>query len=362
LARAISAPVTYSTQILQLMAAQRNAVTLLLLGAVAQSFRVASRGESKEVYSTTYTPPDTGTWTTYTPPYTGTWTTYTPPYTGTSTAPNSTTDTAPTPMINRESCCAGADEPAKCEQVRADGFNFVESVNGDTSKTIMQCPNRDADDPCGFDNCVGPIGVDCQGVEQDICFGFLGCLPINLVSPIDNGDGTSTIKTAVGSILHDLCCIEHPDGAFCGSYNYPIGATLNLLGNTNNNCNCLLEWRKAAWNLLRGRYWEERVPNGKQTADLTPDTSTVRYSWLPVSSGSEHIGPSHWGIVERKATSSLCAPSGTQLDCPNNDDNCRVSSCNDTTCAHAGDADYCCSGRFRLVLSDSDGQRYGECA
>lgn len=250
-------------------------------------------------------------------------------------------------------------------------------------KTIMSCPNRDfASDPCGFDNCVGPIGVDCIGVSEDLNFGFLGTLSIDLVKPIDHGDGTSTIKTAVGSILHDLCCIEHPDGAFCGSYNYPFDATINLLGNANNNCNCLMEWRKAAWNFLRGRYWLERVPNGKQTADLTLDAK-VRYSWLPKSSGSEYIGPSHWGLVERKATSGLCAPTGTQLDCPKNDDNCKVS-CFGVTCtaadssvsrrrdawnkrwstarAQAGDADYCCSGRFRLVRWSLEGARYGECA
>jgi len=284
------------------------------------------------------------------------------------------------PMIRRQACCADADDPAKCKQVLADGFSFLTAGN----RTIMECPNRDhALDPCGFDNCVGPIGVDCLGVPQDIKFGPVGTLSVNLVKPRDNGDGTSTIKTAVGSILHDLCCIEHPDGAFCGKYNYPISATINLLGNTNNNCNCLLEWRKAAWNLLRGRYWLERVPNGVQTADLTYDTSKVRYSWLPTSSGKNYIGPSHWGIVERKATSRMCAPRGTQLDCPKNDGNCKVS-CVGVTCtaadssiarrrnnwnkrwstarAHAGDSDYCCSGKFRLVRWSLEGKRYGECA
>ena len=46
--------------------------------------------------------------------------------------------------------------------------------------------------------------------------------------------------------------MEHQSGAFCHSSNYPIGATINVLGNANNNCACLMEWRKAAWNVLRG--------------------------------------------------------------------------------------------------------------
>ena len=60
-------------------------------------------------------------------------------------------------------------------------------------------------------------------------------------------------SSEVGSILHDLCCMEHQSGAFCHGSNYPIGATINALGNTNNDCACLMEWRKAAWNVLRGR-------------------------------------------------------------------------------------------------------------
>ena len=62
------------------------------------------------------------------------------------------------------------------------------------SFTRMKCPNRGSD--CAFDHCVGGTGVDCAGVPYDLDFGVIGTLSVNLVAPIDNGDGTVTLKTS----------------------------------------------------------------------------------------------------------------------------------------------------------------------
>ncbi|CAE7264810.1 E3 ubiquitin-protein ligase [Symbiodinium microadriaticum] len=279
-----------------------------------------------------------------------------------------------TRMPPNENCCGNN---AVCNQLFDVPFEY-EQVG---SVLRMKCPNRGSD--CAFDNCVGGTGVDCSGVPYDLDFGVIGTLSVNLVAPIDNGDGTVTLKTSVGSILHDLCCMEHQSGAFCHGSNYPIGATINALGNTNNDCACLMEWRKAAWNVLRGRYWLAKFTKAAQSQDMTPVPSLQRKSYLPKGSGTNYESyKSTWGLTERKATSVLCAPEGTRLDCPSEDDNCKVP-CVGTYCKacavgcasrhrkrwmkngrdhpNAGDSDYCCSGQFKEVYWSLANTRYGTC-
>lgn len=285
--------------------------------------------------------------------------------------------------IDRESCCEEAGNPEICLKAKKEGLHNESS--GD--KIVLACPNDP--DPakegqCKFHSCCGAVGRDCEGVTQNISFGPLGDLSLDFVAPIDHGDGTSSVVTAVGSILHDLCCLEHPDGAFCGTFYYPIPSAINLRGIANNNCACLMEWRKAILNTFKGRYWRERLPNGQQTADMTFDPTQLRRSWLPVSASSGFIGPSTWDLAERRATSGLCAPTGTLLDCPGEDQHCRVGCFANVHCvaadstisrrrdgwskrwtddhAHAGDSDYCCSGRFRKVTWSVGSGRWGECA
>lgn len=239
-------------------------------------------------------------------------------------------------------------------------------------------------DANSFDNCVGGIGVDCDGVPYDLDFGVVGTLSVNLAAPEhSSAEGFAVIKTSVGSILHDLCCIEHPQGAFCNGANYPIDETINFWGNADNECACIMEWRKAAWNLLRGRYWTETFDEAALSSDITklPFTQISRESWLPTGSGTNYLDyKSNWGLEENIATEELCAPPGTKLDCPSEDDNCGVS-CIWSTCVacesgctrsrrrrwdaghkHAGDSDYCCSGEFKEVHKHSYGAtRYGVC-
>lgn len=266
-----------------------------------------------------------------------------------------------------------------------DACNVIRPLQNETlaSTLVTKCPNK-ADGSCGFDNCIGGTGVDCEGVSSDISFGALGTISVNVVKPVDRPGGKVELKTSVGSILHDLCCMERPWGAFCHSSNYPIDATINLLGNADNSCDCLLEWRKAAWNLLRGRYWSHEFTKAGQSQDITFDPAKQRMSWLPTGSGTNYLSyKSTWGIIERKATSGLCAPEGTRLDCPSEDNNCKVP-CWGATCkacargcasrhrkrwnkkgrnhAHAGDSDYCCSGQFKEVYWSLTGTRYGTCA
>jgi hypothetical protein len=242
--------------------------------------------------------------------------------------------------------------------------------------------------PTDFDNCLGGYGVDCEGIEVNL----LGLLSFNLMPPKDNGNGTVTLMTSVGSILHDICCISNPKGSFCDTSNYPLLDLFNFFGHADNNCACLVEFRKGVSNLLSGHVWSETYQKADFTSDLGLVPSLLRYSWLPLDLGIRRAYipyPSTWEITERKATSRFCAPSGTALDCPSEDDNCHLpscfgsfhckacagtgSSCSNTQRARwnaggrnhsqAGDSDYCCSGEFNEVRSNSvTGRRHGICA
>lgn len=215
-------------------------------------------------------------------------------------------------------------------------------------------------------------------------FGPAGKLTLNIVKPIENRGGTVTLDVSVGSILHDLCCIKHPNGAFCTSSNYPIRETINLVGRADNSCACIMEWRKAAWNTIRGRKWKHTFSKARGSSDLSPRPWVKRRSYLPTSWRSKYLPQrSTWGLQEVAATEKLCAPKGTRLDCPGIDRNCQVP-CIGTTCkacatgcrkrhrrrwnskgrnhAKAGDSDYCCSGIFSEVVWKTSGSRYGTCA
>lgn len=282
--------------------------------------------------------------------------------------------------IDKDCCAKSPDDPATCSTLVNYQYEYSEDSQG---KTRMVCPNN-PDGTCSFDNCVGGTGVDCDGVPYSLDFGVMGSIDANIVKPKDNGDGTVTIKTTVGSILHDLCCMEYPWGAFCDSSNYPISQTINALGNADNECACLLPWRKAAWNLINDRYWDVTYSKAVASSDLT-FSSKQRRSWLPTSSTGAYLGPSTWGLKERAATASICAPGGTHLDCPTDDDNCyfscfgvECSSCapGNSDCsskqiarwnhdgvdsAHGGDFEFCCSGAFKQIHWNLRTQ-YGVCA
>lgn len=250
-----------------------------------------------------------------------------------------------------------------------------------------KCPS---DDHCeSFDNCVGASGIDCDGVEL---FDFPAVGTVNAVTPVSSGANLVRLPVSVGSIYHDLCCREYPHGAFCDSSNYVIKDTINILHEDDvNECACLPEWRKAAWNLLRGRFWYDDFSTLPHSSNLNPVGSS-RPTWLPKSWGSDYIeaGPdTTYPLPEEViATSILCAPSGTELDCPVTSDytDCKTGGwlsrkvCSKSACDHgrhgcksknnkhwksrhktAGDAIFCCSGEFEVVYWGFPTTRYGIC-
>lgn len=251
-----------------------------------------------------------------------------------------------------------------------------------------ECPPIGSDqcipDHCdSFDNCVGAGGVDCDGIE------LISALNLNVITPVSCGTNCVTLPVSVGSIYHDLCCRNHPHGAFCDDSNYVISDTLNIFGNADNNCACLLEWRKAAWNQLRGRYWTADFSTLDHSSNLNPAPGT-RPTWFPTGSGTNYIQATSSILPQEVvATAALCAPAGTELDCPvtSNNEDCKISgflaskACSPAAynagrhgCkkkhknrweSHhptAGDAVFCCSTIFEVIRYILPSTRYGICA
>lgn len=234
-------------------------------------------------------------------------------------------------------------------------------VNGDD--------DSDPDNNChSFDNCVGAAGVDCAGIT------IAGLIDIQQPDPCIISPHPNCVKmqVSVGSIYHDLCCRNHPGGAFCDSSNYQYD---QAIGSGSQNCACLLEFRKAIRNFLEGHYWRHEFINEPSTSDLT-NVSNTRSTYFPAS--AVNVLSSNWIEAtssmlpqEVKATSQLCAPAGTKLDCPIESDcevSCFIGPCRACAAgitswdckkkhrdrwqsgyAVAGDAKFCCSGKFALI-------------
>jgi len=236
-------------------------------------------------------------------------------------------------------------------------------------------PTDDIDDPgdnCNsFDNCVGANGVDCEGIT------IIDLIHIQQPEPCAVPDSNCvSMQVSVGSIYHDLCCREHPGGSFCDSSNYQLS---QATGSGDIQCACVLEFRKAIRNYMEGKWWRQEFSSLPRSSDLTP-VSNTRSTWFPKSilptSGSDNWYEATYPTLpqEVQATSELCAPRGTELDCPKENQckvSCTIGPCK--TCASgasadfnckskhynrwddrdydvAGDANFCCSGEFQMVM------------
>lgn len=236
-------------------------------------------------------------------------------------------------------------------------------------------PTDDIDDPgdnCNsFDNCVGANGVDCEGIT------IIDLIHIQQPEPCAVPDSNCvSMQVSVGSIYHDLCCREHPGGSFCDSSNYQLS---QATGSGDIQCACVLEFRKAIRNYMEGKWWRQEFSSLPRSSDLTP-VSNTRSTWFPKSilptSGSDNWYEATYPTLpqEVQATSELCAPRGTELDCPKENQckvSCTIGPCKacasgasaDFNCKSkhynrwddrdydvAGDANFCCSGEFQMVM------------
>jgi len=172
----------------------------------------------------------------------------------------------------------------------------------------------------GQERCFGAVGMQCAG-------GRMGTKKENGIAEaaappgVINSDCTITQDVAVGSIMHDNCCVtNHGNGAYC-SGEAPGTDELDPV--------CMREWRKAVWNKIDGRFWRQTFGpylTGDQGDQL--GTTTARPAKTNGLLGFRD-DPQPWPGPERYATSQLKAPPGTPLDIDS--------------------AAYCASGRFSLT-------------
>lgn len=172
----------------------------------------------------------------------------------------------------------------------------------------------------GKERCFGAVGMQCAG-------GRMGTKKDNAIAEaaappgVINSDCTITQDVAVGSIMHDNCCVTHNgNGAYC-SGEAPGTDELDPV--------CMREWRKAVWNKIDGRTWKHTF--GPYLSDDQGDqlgTTTARPATTNGILGFRD-DPQPWPGPERYATSQLKAPLGTALDIDS--------------------AAYCESGRFSMT-------------
>jgi len=143
------------------------------------------------------------------------------------------------------------------------------------------------------EQCFGAVGNQCDGVP----------LPAFLDHNIDfkrkeNLDGSITVGVTVGSILHDICCVRHPNGKACTGWKSPLDDLPNA-----HDGHCIAEWDKAWYNTMMGRGWNHT------------------FGPYQPGQGDDFTQPA-----------LLKAPGGTRLD--------------------VGDQAYCASGKFRETKVD----------
>lgn len=204
--------------------------------------------------------------------------------------------------------------------------------------------------------CVGATGSGCS----QIVLNALG-IDITPVPFVDYKNGSVSMFTSVGSIMHDACCKQYPHGMMCNQYNFNYFDTLKV--SSVNHCACMGAWRKAVLNVLSKNGWMETystsVPSDRTVV------RTMRKAMLPVSLLEYDTVRSSYGLSELKATSVRCAPKGTHLDCSKNDNNCKVGigkfSKTYANGVVAGDSDFCCSKLFSSTHVTVVGERWGVC-
>lgn len=148
------------------------------------------------------------------------------------------------------------------------------------------------------EKCFGAIGNGCEGG---------GGVANLLVPPGEKKpDGTILQWVAVGSILHDNCCIRSSgEGQHCKGYNAAQEGW-------SDDKPCVKEWRKAVYNSRDGRKWKATFGpyNEKKVSDdltQTPPRTTR------LSDGLGNFKYDYDGL-ETVSTKKLKAPAGTSLD------------------------------------------------
>lgn len=161
--------------------------------------------------------------------------------------------------------------------------------------------------------CFGGSGSQCDEKNADTKH------PVKL----NHADCTATVYVTIGSIMHDNCCLNNPDGYMCGKQGDWV-----LGGNDNQVCG--YEWNKAWYDSLNDRGWEVKMGpyiKGGKTDDLT--RAKAREGRIYDKNGrnkrmwvlhQKNPGDKFWkhaiwnNVQETVASRKLKAPKGTKFE------------------------------------------------
>lgn len=153
-----------------------------------------------------------------------------------------------------------------------------------------------------------------KGGQWERCFGAVGpgCEGAPGAGITRNPNGTITAHVAVGSILHDNCCMRNgPAGVWCGGIKKALlydelSIPQHVFGH------CSQEWSKAVYNVRDKRMW--RATFGPYTnADGGDDLSQTGNRHAKMSVANSPLFVDYKG-GETTSSRALLAPSGTALD------------------------------------------------
>lgn len=108
--------------------------------------------------------------------------------------------------------------------------------------------------------------------------------PLNRVACSKVEKGQTNCWVSPGSILHDNCCLRHPNGVLCSS-------------ETKNDGHCMKEWEAAYRDIAKKGAWYH-IFNIKEKGNVAPVLSKRMKKF---------------GGREAQSTAALCAPGGTKL-------------------------------------------------
>ncbi|HYL91211.1 MAG TPA: hypothetical protein VEU32_20845 [Burkholderiales bacterium] len=174
--------------------------------------------------------------------------------------------------------------------------------------------------------CFGAIGQGCLSqVHESSPFRNF---PINWQQAVPKADCSIDLRVSVGSIIHDTCCMNNPNGLYCNRN--PLDNPALSAQDEVSNLACTREWRKAFYDVAENRWWFEKFGpyyesmNGDNVTQVAPQPNRHATTYGPTGVQSS---PQTVAVVEYASTRRLAAPSGTKLE--------------------IGDVAFCRSGRFR---------------
>lgn len=185
------------------------------------------------------------------------------------------------------------------------------------------------------EECFGAIGPQCDwtAFTHSRNLGYRGCIEM---------------EVSVGSILHDICCVEHgANGKWCNGVGHGI---VSEIAPWDKNQACEKEWRRAFEDSLHNRKWKQVYCTDPRNSNEIPRVVTAHTAVTPRPTA--HVTrPNLWTTYFEPSSQhetdftrhKLYAPSGTKM-------------------AYM-DEKYCRSGRFRGgAVSAGRLEGYGICA